>query len=70
MFIIKKESNEYVDNGVYCSYETVRLFGIKLYVKIFTTTNMGVIQQFVEQQEEPHERKYHDPVVVTGFQNK
>ena len=70
MFVIKKESNEYVDNGVYCSYETVHLFGIKLYAKIFTTTNASVVQQFVEQQEEPHEREYHDSVVVTGFQNK
>lgn len=67
MFVIKKESNEYVDNGVYCSYETVYLFCIKLYAKIFTTTNASVVHQFVEQQEEPHEREYHDPVVVTGF---
>lgn len=67
MFIIRKESNEYVNNGVYCSYETIKFFNIPIYIKIFTTTNETVLQQFSEIPENDDEREYKDPVVVKGF---
>lgn len=70
MFIIKRESNEYVEEGIYCSYDVIYLFGIKLYEKVFTTTNQGVLSQFIEQENEPSEREYVDPVVVKGFKTE
>lgn len=71
MFMIRRESNEYVDQGVYCSYDVIYFLGIKLYVKVFTTTNQGVLSQFVEHDiEESNEREYSDPVVVKGFKTE
>lgn len=66
MFLIRKESNEYVENGVYYSCKTIRFLWIKLYVEIFSTTSAVVLQQFDEIPEE-NSREYHDPTVVKGF---
>lgn len=69
--LIKKESSEHVEDGVYYSYKSLRLFGIRIYTEIFTTSNMNVLQQFCEiQDEEDKQREYQDPVVVTGFKKE
>lgn len=70
MLMIKRESSEYVDQGVYCSYDVIYFLGIKLYEKVFTTTNQGVLSQFVEHENEQNEREYADPVVVKGFKTE
>lgn len=71
MFLIRKEANEYVDeNGVYCSYKTLKIFGIKLYIEIFTTTSVNVVSQFNSEITDENNREYKDPVVVTGFKQE
>ena len=71
MLMIKKESSEYVENGVYYSYKSLKLFGIKIYTEIFTTSNMNVLQRFCEiQDDEDKQKEYPDPVVVTGFKKE
>lgn len=70
MLMIRRKSSEYVDQGVYYSYDVIYFLGIKLYEKVFTTTNQGVLSQFVEHENEQNEREYTDPVVVKGFKTE
>lgn len=70
MFIIKKHSEEYIEDGVFHSCEALYIFGICLYLKTFTTTNATIISQFVESQQDEEESEYKKPVVVNGFIKK
>lgn len=67
MFLIKKESNEYVEDGVFYSYETLYVLGIPFYAKVFTTQNGNVLQQFCGAESDQEESEYKQPVVVNGF---
>lgn len=70
MLMIKRVSNEYIDQGVYYSYDVIYFLGIKIYQKIFTTTSQCVLSQFIESEDKKNEREYTDPVVVKGFKTE